>query len=178
MRRGSWLSWSKIAVLTGVLAICLHLMALSGLAQETVTGQVKAVSRKAQTIQVQAGSGPTMVKFTDDTAGMEYVKVGEAAIFEYEMVGKDRVATIIKPRLVKLPAGAVEIKTEEIAELVARGPEQGEYQLVDSRPAGRYAEGHIPTAVSIPVPLLQKTGHELLPDDKDTLLVFYCGGPT
>jgi hypothetical protein len=178
MYMGCWLFWRKTVVLTGVLAISLHLLALSGLAQETVTGQVKAVSRKAQTIQVDAGSGPTMVKFTNDTAGMEYVKVGEAAIFEYEMVGEDRVAIIIKPRLVKLPAGAVEIKTEEIAELVALGPEQGKYHLVDSRPAGRYAEGHIPTAVSIPVPLLTKTGHELLPADKDTLLIFYCGGPT
>ena len=168
----------KVALLTGCLAMGLQILSLSAFALETVTGQVKAISRKAQTIQVEASSGPTMVKFTDDTVGMEHVKVGEAAIFEYEMVGKDRVTMTVKPRLVKLPAGAVEIKTEEMAGLVALGPEQGKYHLVDARPAGRYAEGHIPTAVSIPVPLLTKSGDSVLPADKDALLIFYCGGPT
>ena len=168
----------KTALLLGCLAIGLQFLALSAFAQETVTGQVKAISRKAQTIQVKASSGPTMVKFTDDTVGMEHVNVGEAAIFEYEMVGKNRVVTTVKPRLVKLPAGAVEIKTEEVAELVALGPAQGKYHLVDARPSRRYAEGHIPTAVSIPVPQLKKSADSLLPANKDLLLVFYCGGPT
>lgn len=168
----------KAALLSGCLALCLQVLALSAVAQETVTGQVQAISRKAQTIQVKASSGPAMVKFTDDTVGMEHVKVGEAAIFEYEMVGKNRVVTTVKPRLVKLPAGAVEIKTEDVAELVALGPEQGKYHLVDARPSGRYAEGHIPTAVSIPVPQLKKSGESVLPADKDLLLIFYCGGPT
>ena len=178
MRNRFWFSRGKAALLTGCLAMCLQILSLSVFAQETVTGQVKAISRKAQTVQVEASSGPTMVKFTDATVGMEHVKVGEAAIFEYEMVGKDRVATAVKPRLVKLPEGAVEIKTEEVAALVALGPEQGKYKLVDARPAGRYAEGHLPTALSIPVPLLTKSGDTLLPADKDALLIFYCGGPT
>lgn len=178
MRLTPRLTRVKALLATGALALCLLLPSLSVFAQDNLAGQIKAVSRKAQTIQVEASSGPVMVKFTDETAGMEFVKVGEAAIIEFEMVGNDRVAVTIKPRLVKLPEGASEIKTEEIAVLVAQGPVQGNYQLVDSRPPGRYAEGHVPTSVSIPVPLLEKSGSELLPADKDTLLIFYCGGPT
>jgi len=48
--------------------------------------------------------------------------------------------------------------------------------LIDSRPKHtKYDKGHIPTAVSIPDSQFDKmTGQ--LPADKNTLLVFYCGG--
>ena len=50
--------------------------------------------------------------------------------------------------------------------------------LVDSRPAARYNQSHLPGAVSIPVPMLEKKQAALLPKDKNELIVFYCGGPT
>ncbi|MFO7577033.1 MAG: rhodanese-like domain-containing protein [Pelovirga sp.] len=171
------MTWSK-GVLLLLLIFALQCLTLNAFAEEKISGQVKAVSRKAQTIQVEVGDGSQMVKFDDDTEGMEFIKVGEAAIIEYENVGADRIARVIKPRLVKLPEGTSEVTNDEVARLVALGPEQGNYYLVDSRPPARYAEGHVPTAVSIPVPLLEKNGAELLPADKDTLLIFYCGGPT
>ena len=177
MKLGRGMPWSK-GLLLLLLVFGLQCVALSAVAEEKITGQVKAVSRKAQTIQIQAGDGSQMVKFNEDTEGMEFIKVGEAAIIEYEKVGADRIARVIKPRLVKLPEGTSEVTNDEIAGLVALGPDQGNYFLVDSRPPARYAEGHIPTAVSIPVPQLEKTGAELLPADKDRLLIFYCGGPT
>jgi rhodanese-related sulfurtransferase len=49
--------------------------------------------------------------------------------------------------------------------------------LGDARPAKKYLPGHIPSSVATPAPdpkaLLSK-----LPEDKNKLLVFYCGGPT
>jgi rhodanese-related sulfurtransferase len=50
--------------------------------------------------------------------------------------------------------------------------------IIDSRPyQPKYANGHIPTAVNIPDSQFgQMTGQ--LPEDKNTLLIFYCGGPT
>ncbi len=51
-----------------------------------------------------------------------------------------------------------------------------EMVLVDSRPReGKYDQGHIPTAINIPDTHFEKMTN-LLPEKKDTLLVFYCGG--
>ncbi len=48
--------------------------------------------------------------------------------------------------------------------------------LVDSRPKRKkYDQGHIPTAISIPDMDFDKMTDQL-PEDKATLLVFYCGG--
>ena len=51
-----------------------------------------------------------------------------------------------------------------------------EMVLVDSRPKeGKYDQGHIPTAISIPDTHFEKMTN-LLPAKKESLLVFYCGG--
>jgi 3-mercaptopyruvate sulfurtransferase SseA len=50
--------------------------------------------------------------------------------------------------------------------------------IIDSRPyMPKYAEGHIPTAVNIPDSQFDKMT-DRLPKDKNSLLIFYCGGPT
>jgi rhodanese-related sulfurtransferase len=49
--------------------------------------------------------------------------------------------------------------------------------IIDARPKQpRYDKGHIPTAVSLPDSQFDKLAAEILPADKSTLLVFYCGG--
>jgi hypothetical protein len=50
--------------------------------------------------------------------------------------------------------------------------------IIDSRPfKPKYYKGHIPNAVSIPDSQFEKmTGK--LPEDKNALLILYCGGPT
>lgn len=50
--------------------------------------------------------------------------------------------------------------------------------LIDSRPyQAKYAQGYIPTAVSLPDSEFDKKAAELLPKDKKATLVFYCEGP-
>ena len=68
---------------------------------------------------------------------------------------------------------ALVISTEEVAALVAKGSEEGMYQLIDARPAIKYSQGHIPTAISIPKPMLEQSLDQL---DKNKMQIFYCGG--
>jgi hypothetical protein len=50
--------------------------------------------------------------------------------------------------------------------------------LIDSRPyKPKFANGHIPTAISLPHSQFDKLVNKL-PADKSALLVFYCQGPT
>lgn len=50
--------------------------------------------------------------------------------------------------------------------------------LIDARPKrARYDRGHIPTAVNLPNSDFEEMADEVLPEDKSTLLVFYCMNP-
>ena len=149
-----------------------------------VKGQVKAVSNKAKTLSLNIkGKGVMLFKFNDTTKFINFTKTKEikyptAVVVKYKTEGPDNMALSIKKALISLPKGVTEIKTDEVVALVEKGPEAGNYFLVDARPATVASAGHIPTAVSIPVNVLKKKGAELLPPDKNKLLVFYCGGPT
>jgi predicted sulfurtransferase len=148
-------------------------------AENVLKGKIAGKSNKAKSISITVGKGDkaktVMLKFDDTTKGLEFARKGEAAIIKYEMKGKDKFATVIKPKLAKLPAGVTEIKTEELSELYENGADM---VVIDSRPASRYAQAHLPSAISIPVPKLKKEKEAVLPANKEQLLVLYCGGPT
>ena len=58
----------------------------------------------------------------------------------------------------------------------AKVPMPPDAMIIDSRPhKPKYVKGHIPMAVSIPNTQFEKRSH-LLPENKDALLIFYCGG--
>ncbi len=60
----------------------------------------------------------------------------------------------------------------------AKVPQPEGVMIIDSRPyKPKYVNGHIPAAVSIPDSKFYKMTAKL-PQDKNTLLIFYCGGPT
>ena len=66
------------------------------------------------------------------------------------------------------------VTVDDVARLVALGPEKGNFELVDSRPLARYNEGHIPGAISIPYLEFNESAGKL-PKEKDKLIIFYCG---
>lgn len=69
--------------------------------------------------------------------------------------------------------GAVSITTQQVQAIMA-GEEP--YMIVDSRPkTSKYDLGYIPGAISLPDTQWDDLAG-LLPADKDTTLVFYCGG--
>jgi len=88
---------------------------------------------------------------------------------------KTAVVVAVKPP-VQLAANET-ITLEEVQKLVDMGPGKGNYFLFDSRPAPRFMEGAIPTAVNLPFPAFDKNVDKL-PADKQALVIFYCSGKT
>jgi len=147
--------------------------------ENVYTGEIVGKSEKAKTVSIEVGKGDQaktmMLKFDEQTKGVDQAVKGHAAIIKFEMRGNNKYATEIKPKLAKLPDGVTEIKTEELQDLLKNNADMF---LVDARPASRYGQSHLPGAVSIPVPLMQEKQAAALPLDKNRMLVFYCGGPT
>ena len=76
----------------------------------------------------------------------------------------------------KKPGGYPKIVDAGFVKPYAAIPRRADVLIIDSRPTARkYDKGHIPVAVSIPDRQFDKMT-DLLPQDKSTLLIFYCGG--
>lgn len=151
---------------------------------QTIQGKIANISQKAKTIALSTKEGEFfLMKFTDATVlkgvgSADEFKEDEAIVALYTTSGGENIATSLEKDVVKLPEGIQEIKTEELAGLLAA---EKNLVIIDSRPAVKYDEGHIPGAVSIPFAKLVTMGDEgaqLLARYQDRQLVFYCGGST
>ncbi len=78
-----------------------------------------------------------------------------------------------KPQVAEVAAPQVAFPALDWPEVEAAMNQGG--VLVDSRRASSYAEGHIPGAIN--VPCKDEAAYDRLPSEKDTQLIFYCGGP-
>lgn len=150
--------------------------------ENAIRGKLGSVSMKAETLKVDTGGAPWLIKFDGDTdlTGAEALnKIDadkEVMVTYYEEDGSFYAESVyVKPPAKIDPA--MLIKIDELAPLVEKGPEKGEFTLVDARPGKVFLEGHIPGAMSIFDAQFEKN-LDKLPKDKDKLLVFYCGGPT
>ena len=82
----------------------------------------------------------------------------------------------------KAPAGAdwqfhTIVNAKFVKQYATVPPPEG-VMIIDSRPyKPKYVKGHIPMAINIPGSQFDKMIAKL-PQDKSTLLIFYCGGPT
>ncbi|TAN43046.1 MAG: rhodanese-like domain-containing protein [Nitrospirae bacterium] len=151
-------------------------------AKNKLMGTVGSVSAKAEAIQIETGA-TWIVKFDEKTKINNWQqpvnkipKEKEIAISFVEKDGKLYAEAIS----VKPPAKIKDeqlIKAEELSKLIALGADKGNYIMVDSRPAPRFNEGHIPGAINIYDADFDKN-IEKLPKEKDKVIVFYCAGPT
>jgi len=156
---------------------------------DAVRGNLGKVSTQFSTMQVKVGELVWIVQYDDKTAVVEGDKVSGADHIK-ELPGNKEVLISFsggesKPLAtevaVKQPFKVPEdqkITNDEVVKLVAIGPEMGRYTLVDARPPGAYLGGHIPTAISLSFDSFESSFATVLPQDKNRLLVFYCGGPT
>lgn len=147
--------------------------------QDIVTGTFKSRSNKAKSIQVTIDNRMELLKYTPETTvknvpDIKAIKEPMTVRVHYKRVGKDLVATeiVVKPKM-EVPKDQL-MEVEELAKLVALGPEKGGYTLVDTRPPIKFNAEHIPTSISIPFPKMKTT--DKLPKDKNSLVIFYCEG--
>lgn len=156
---------------------------------DAVRGNLGKVSPEFNTLQVSAGKLVWIVKYDDKTSVVDGDKTSGAEALKELPQGKEILVSYsggeAKPLAteitVKQPYKVPDeqkISNEEVAKLVAMGPDQGKYTLVDARPTGAFLTGHIPTAISLPFDSFDDNCTTVLPQDKDRMLVFYCGGPT
>lgn len=142
-----------------------------------VTGQIKSISKKAQTIQIK-----------DAKANKTYViKLGKATRFNHaksikDFIVNDKVVVDYQPGSPAVSIKRVMIKISpkrliSTTNLVKLMRSRQQFTIIDSRPAGRYQEGHIPGSISVPVSNMKNMWNKL-PVNKNRVLVFYCGGPT
>ena len=148
-------------------------------AGETATGTIKGISNLAKSISLEVGKGEAaktmLIRFDDKTIGMQDAVQGEPSVITYTMQGDTPYATEVKRKIATIPEGVSEIKTAELVTLLEKDPK---VFLVDSRPLPRYQQAHLPGAHSIPQAKLEKEQAAILPADKNTPVVFYCGGVT
>ncbi len=150
------------------------------------------VAFKSQSIQLKIDAATVIVKF--DPKALPVVDAGNAKPTEalsdmrkghetkITFVEKDGVKTATKMWFkgpIKIAPEKL-VKYDDVAALVAKGPEAGRYVLVDSRPLPRVQEGTIPTAINLPFTTkgFDALAAGKLPADKSKLVVFFCQGIT
>jgi hypothetical protein len=158
-------------------------------ADGVIRGKLVSASKEFKSLNVSVGPLVWIVKFGDDLP----VKMGDKTGGTADLAALPREreiavtfsggesAPVAVSVAVKMPYKVPEaqvIPLEKMRELVAQGPAAGNYVLVDSRPGPVYAEGFIPGAVSLPYAVFKEKAAAVLPADKGTLLIFYCGGET
>jgi len=147
---------------------------------DEMTGSVKNVSNTARTIAVEvANKGVHVFKFDAqtqfrNTASAADIIPDEVITIDFAQAGSESRARFVTKVIAPLPAGVKRIDASALKDLLQLGGES--FVLIDSRPAGRYVQGHLPGAISIPLNELEKDGAKLLPADLNKTLVFYCGG--
>ncbi len=150
--------------------------------EKILRGVLGGVSGKAMTIQVNIGAASWLTKYDDKTELLGAESFGkiskdkEIAVHIIEKEGVLYAAKVSVKQPAKVPAEKL-IDVEALSKLVDKGTLKGNFLLVESRPAARYHEGHIPTSISIYDADFDKLADKL-PKEKDRMLIFYCGGPT
>ncbi len=105
------------------------------------------------------------------------IKKGKEVRVEYTEKDGKKFATLVSAKPAMKVAPEKLMGTTDVEKLVAMGPEKGKYLLIDARPAPKFMEGAIPTAINVPFAAFDKN-IDKLPKDKNALIVYYCGGVT
>lgn len=144
-------------------------------------GKLVDVAIKAGTIQLQINKDMEVIHFDDSTelrnapAFKKIPKQESVRITYFNKNGKNFAKLVEVKKGIAVPKEQL-ASVEEVANLVAKGPEAGNFILLDSRPDTFFNEGHVPTAVSMPLFAFDKLAETVLPKNKDIVQIYYCSG--
>jgi hypothetical protein len=156
---------------------------------DAIRGKLGKVSPEFNTLQISVGNMVWIVNYDDKTNvvkgdktvgsnDIQNIPKNKEILISFSGSEAKPLATEIA---VKQPYKVPEeqkITNAEVEKLVSMGTEKGKYTLIDARPTGAFLGGHIPTSISLPFDNFEESCSTVLPKDKNSLLVFYCGGPT
>lgn len=147
--------------------------------KDVLEGKVLSKSKKAKVLALRVDGKIEIVAFDDNTSGIEHAEQNENVVIQCSVNKQNTLATMITPGLVSLPAGVSEIDVDDLVELID-SPSPDSYLLIDARGGKRYDEGHIPSAISLPLPSLQENVGLLstMVANKAKELIFYSDGTT
>ena len=173
----------KVALLFAVL-FSITAWSVAGAQDGQITGTLERVTKKFKTFCLMTKGGPEIIKYGDDTAIKDSKAESVAKlpsnvhlVVDYTMKDGQKYAKTVTLKVAKVAPEDL-IGTKEVAALVERGPQEGSYLIIDARPEPRYEEGHIPGSVLLPFHQWDQLKDKVLPKNKDTKLIFYCGGLT
>lgn len=155
----------------------------------SLRGKFENAAFKSRAIQLKIDKNTMILKFdpdtlkvvvgdkTDDAEALREIKKGHEVRIEFTEENGVKTASLVSSKPPFKLAPEKLLTTADIEKLVVRGPEKGKYLLIDARPAPRFMESAIPTAINIPFPAFDKMAGKL-PKDKNALIIYYCGGTT
>jgi hypothetical protein len=154
-------------------------------------GNFDGVAYKSQSIQIKIDDVTEILKFDKEklqlvnippfadspSESLYSLKRGKEIRIAYTEKDGVKFATLVSAKTAIKVSPEKQMTTAAVEKLVAMGPETGKYLLIDARPAPRFMEGSIPTAVNIPFAAFDKMT-EKLPKDKNAQIIYYCAGVT
>jgi len=159
------------------------LLTLAGTASaETVKGRLKAIAGELKLFSLATGEEKVLViSWNDKTAwkglnNSDELKLDEILSVDFRLSNDFPVAISVARIKTPLPAGIKVTSLEQVAEGLSDKEGSSSFTLVDTRAVELYDAGHIPGAVSLALSRLEKRTSGLLPEKKDTRLVFYDEG--
>jgi len=148
---------------------------------ELLAGKMVDIAHKSKTLQLGIDKDMEVIFFDDRTVvknvpGIKDIPKGESIRVTYDKrQGKVYAKEIEVKKGLEVPKDKLST-VEEVAALVALGPEKGKYVLLDGRPGSNFDQGHIPTAKKMPFFMFDELKDKLLPQDKEVLQIYYCSG--
>lgn len=157
---------------------------------DNLRGHWESVAMKSSAIQLKIDDRSEVIKFdktklqvlnttekSDIEKMLRSIKKGHEVRIAFTEKDGVKYATVVSAKPAVKLAAAETITLAEVEKLVALGPDKGRYTLIDSRPALKFKEGAIPTAINLPYPAFDKNAAQL-PADKNSFIIFYCSGVT
>lgn len=137
-----------------------------------VKGKVKGIAGEAKLFTLTAAQEKVLfISWDNQTqwrgiSNPSELKVDEALTVDFRVSGDSVVAAAVSRIKTPVPAGVKAMTLDMLVENLSGRDGSRPLVLVDTRPTELYDAGHIPGAISIPLPRLEKRTYRLLPEEK------------